>query len=101
MVTVLSLASARSCATDLSVNGQIRLQNSARQTTIETTTAAMMIIIVLPRWDSRDDLGSVLPGPVSGAAELVRAGDDMNLGLRNACELLASRSEHFSPGKER
>jgi hypothetical protein len=49
-----------------------------------------MIIIVLPRWDSGDDLGFVLLGLVGGAAELVRAGDDMNLGLRNVCELLAS-----------
>src|ERR1019366_4499181 len=90
MVTVLSLASARSRASDFSVNGQIRLQNSARQTIVQTAAAAIMIMIVLTRWDSGDDLGFVLPGPVGGAAELVRAGDDMNLGLRNACELLAS-----------
>jgi hypothetical protein len=46
----------------------------------------MMIRIVLPR--GCDDFAVVLSGLSEEAVALLRADDDMNLGLRNACGML-------------
>jgi hypothetical protein len=85
MVTVLLLASERSCTTAVSVKGQTLLQDSATQAATPTTATAMMKRIVLPR--GGDDFCLVLSGLWDGAVALLRP-DDMNLGLRNACEML-------------
>ena len=97
MVTVLSLASARSCSNAFSVKGQIRFQKIvASQAAIQTTSAAMTRAIVLPRGKFGDDLCVVLPGPVGEAVALVRVREDINLGVRNACEVLATLLQHVS-----
>jgi hypothetical protein len=86
MVTVLSLASARSSTTAFSVNGQNRFQNSAAKQAAIQAAAAMMIIIFLAREDCGDGcVLSLVPGEEEAA--LVRT-DYMNVGLRNACEML-------------
>jgi hypothetical protein len=46
-----------------------------------------MKMIVLALEDGRDIL-FVFPGPVGVVEALVRTGDDMKLGVRNACEVL-------------
>ena len=63
------------------------MSSAARQAAIKNA-AAMMIMMIFPREDGSDALCAVLPGPAGEVAALVRAGDDMNLGLRNACEML-------------
>lgn len=47
-----------------------------------------MRMVVLAREDERGVLCVVLPGLAGGVEALVTTGDDMKLGVRNACEVL-------------
>jgi hypothetical protein len=49
MVTVLSLASARSSTTAFSLNGQNRFQNNAAKKAAMRTAAEMMMMMIFPR----------------------------------------------------